>query len=93
MGIRTSDIVAFSVARSSLSDLAKEAKNGHEKVLTLNGASYVALIDADKLDYYHALEEEIGHIDLLATAIEGLEQIKRGDVLDERELNNLLALE
>lgn len=29
---------------------------GAEKVLTKNGSSFVAIVDARKLDYYHALE-------------------------------------
>ena len=58
MGLRTSDVVPISEARARLTELADEVVGGAEKVLTKNGASFVAIVDARKLDYYHALEEE-----------------------------------
>ena len=59
MAIRTSDIVSISEARARLTDLAEEVvSQGTEKVLTKNGVGYVALIDARRLDEYHALAEE-----------------------------------
>jgi PHD/YefM family antitoxin component YafN of YafNO toxin-antitoxin module len=90
MTIRAADIVAFSDARGRLTELAKEAKNGHEKVLTLNGSSYVALIDAEQLDRYHALEAEFGHLVLLDAALVGLQDVAKGNILDEDQLNELL---
>ena len=56
MGFSASDIVPFTQARANLSELADQAKAGAEKIITKNGESYVALIDADRLDYYHRLE-------------------------------------
>lgn len=57
MPLRASDIVPISEARARLTELAEDVVgSGSEKVLTKNGASYVALIDARRLDYYHALE-------------------------------------
>jgi len=47
MGLRTSDVVPISEARARLTELAEEVVNGGaEKVLTKNGASYVAIVDA-----------------------------------------------
>lgn len=48
----------ISEARARLTELAQDVvEGGAEKVLTKNGASYVAIVDAKKLDYYHALAE------------------------------------
>jgi PHD/YefM family antitoxin component YafN of YafNO toxin-antitoxin module len=59
MALRASDIVPISEARARLTELAEDVVgSGSEKVLTKNGASYVALVDARRLDYYHALEAE-----------------------------------
>ena len=59
MTLRASDIIPISEARARLTELAEDVVgSGAEKVLTKNGASYVALVDAKKLDYYHALEHE-----------------------------------
>ena len=58
MSLRTSDVVPISEAHARLTELAAEVVDGGaEKVLAKNGTSYVAIIDAKKLDYYHALEE------------------------------------
>ncbi len=55
MGVRAADVVPISEARARLTELAEDVVGrGSEKVLTKNGASYVALVDARKLDYYHA---------------------------------------
>jgi prevent-host-death family protein len=58
MAFSASDVVPFTQARANLSELADQAKAGAEKIITKNGESYVALIDADRLDYYHRLERE-----------------------------------
>lgn len=58
MAIRAKDVVPISEARARLAELADEVVAGAEKVLTKKGTAYVALIDAKKLDYYHALEIE-----------------------------------
>ncbi len=44
---------------------SKQRRAGSEKIITKNGRSYVALIDADRLDYYHRLEQERIHLLLL----------------------------
>ena len=61
-----------------MSELADEVKQGSEKVITKNGESYVALIDADRLDYYHRLEHERIHLLLLEDVKRGLADIAEG---------------
>ncbi|SAI51005.1 Antitoxin of toxin-antitoxin stability system [Bordetella ansorpii] len=78
MGFSTKDIVPFTQARANLSELADQAKAGAEKIITKNGESYVALIDADRLDYYHRLEQERIHLLLIEDARRGLADIAAG---------------
>ena len=82
MGISVNDVVPFTQARASLSELADQAKQGAEKIITKNGESYVALIDADRLDYYHRLERERIHLLLIDDAKRGLEDIRTGRTQD-----------
>lgn len=62
-----------------------------EKLRTKNCASYVALVDARKLDDHHALETEHAGLVLVQGALEGLEDLAAGRVLDEAELDRALA--
>ena len=64
---------------------------GAEKVLTKNGASFVALVDARKLDYYHALEEEHAGLVLLDEAEVGLRQVLAGQRVSTDTLLETLA--
>jgi len=82
MGISASDVVPFTQARATLSDLAEQVKAGAEKIITKNGESYVALIDADRLDYYHRLERERIHLLLIDDARRGLAEIAAGRTQD-----------
>ncbi len=82
MGFSASDVVPFTHARANLSDLADQVKAGAEKIITKNGESYVALIDADRLDYYHSLERERIHLLLIEDARRGLEDIAAGRTHD-----------
>lgn len=82
MGISASDVVPFTQARATLSDLAEQVKAGAEKIITKNGESYVALIDADRLDYYHRLERERIHLLLIDDARRGLDDIAAGRTQD-----------
>ncbi|MBK7004491.1 MAG: type II toxin-antitoxin system Phd/YefM family antitoxin [Burkholderiales bacterium] len=92
MSLRASDVVPISEARARLTELAQEVvEGGAEKVLTKNGASYVAIVDAKKLDYYHALEEEHASLVLLAEAEAGLHQILAGQRIAAADLDALLA--
>lgn len=78
MGFSARDVVPFTQARANLSELADQAKAGAEKIITKNGESYVALIDADRLDYYHQLERERIHLLLIDDAMRGLTDIEAG---------------
>ncbi len=92
MSLRTSDVVPISEARARLTELAEEiVDGGAEKVLTKNGASYVAIIDARKLDYYHALEEEHAGLVLLIEAETGLRQVLAGQRVSPGDLMQALA--
>lgn len=91
MGLRTSDVVPISEARARLTELADEVVGGAEKVLTKNGASFVALVDARKLDYYHALEEEHAGLVLLDEAEVGLRQVLAGQRVSTDALMQALA--
>ena len=92
MGLRTSDVVPISEARARLTELADEVVGGGaEKVLTKNGASFVAIVDARKLDYYHALEEEHAGLVLLNEAEVGLRQVVAGQRVSAGDLLQALA--
>ena len=85
MGISTSDVVPFSQARANLSELAEQVKAGAEKIITKNGESYIALIDAKRLDYYHQLERERIHLLLIDEAGKGIDDIAADRMQDARE--------
>ena len=84
MAISASDVVPLSYARANISELADEVKAGAEKIITKNGESYVALIDAQRLDYYHRLEREHIHLLLIDAAAQGLEDVAAGRVRNAR---------
>lgn len=84
MAISARDIVPLSQARASLSELAEQVKAGAEKIITKNGESYIALIDAERLDYYHQLERERIHLLLINEASRGLEDVAAGRTQDAR---------
>jgi len=85
MGISANDVVPFSQARANLSELAEQVKAGAEKIITKNGESYIALIDANRLDYYHQLERERIHLLLIDEVSKGIDDISTGHVQDARE--------
>ena len=85
MAISTADVVPFSQARANLSDLAEQVRAGAEKIITKNGESYVALIHAERLDYYHRLEHERVHLLVIDEASQGLDDVAAGNVKDARQ--------
>jgi len=92
MSLRASDVVPISEARARLTELAQDVVDGaSEKILTKNGVSYVAIIDARKLDYYHALEAEHANLVLLSEAEAGLRQVLAGQRITPEALDALLA--
>jgi prevent-host-death family protein len=90
MAFSVSDVISLTQARARLSELADQVKTGAEKIITKNGESYVAIIDSQRLDYYHQLERERIHLLLIDDAGKGLDDIAAGKVKDAR--NTLTAL-
>lgn len=86
MGISASDVIPLSYARANFSELADEVKGGAEKIITKNGESYIALIDASRLDYCHQLERERIHLLLIDEASRGLDDVTAGKVKDARSV-------
>lgn len=84
MAFSVNDVISLSQARANLSELADQVKAGAEKIVTKNGESYVAIIDAKRLDYYHQLEREHIHLLLIDEASKGLDDIAAGRVKDAR---------
>lgn len=84
MAFTASDVVPLTQARATLSDLVEQVKAGAEKIITKNGESYVAIIDSQRLDYYHQLERERIHLLLIDDAGKGLDDIAAGKVKDAR---------
>ncbi|MBI2750086.1 MAG: type II toxin-antitoxin system Phd/YefM family antitoxin [Burkholderiales bacterium] len=86
MAVSASDVIPLSQARANLSELADQVKSGSEKIITKNGESYVALIDAQRLDYYHQLERERIHLLLIDDAARGISDVAAGKVKDARSM-------
>lgn len=85
MAFSSRDVIPLSQARANLSELADQVKAGAEKIITKNGESYVALVDAERLDHYHRLERERIHLLLIDDARRGLEDVAAGRTEDARE--------
>ena len=90
MAFSASDVVPLTQARANLSDLVEQVKTGAEKIITKNGESYVAIIDSERLDYYHQLERERIHLLVIDDASKVLDDVAAGKVKDAR--NALSAL-
>ena len=90
MAFSASDVVPLTQARANLSDLVEQVKAGAEKIITKNGESYVAIIDSQRLDYYHQLERERIHLLLIDDAGKGLDDIAAGKVKDARGVLGML---
>lgn len=88
MSFSSKDIIPFSQVRSHLTELAESVSAGHEKLITRNGESYIAIIAADRLDHYHRLEREHIHLQLLDEAVKGLNDIKMKKFHSVVELKN-----
>jgi prevent-host-death family protein len=89
MPISSKDIVPLTRARAKLTELVDEVSSKrNEKIITKNGESCAALIDAERLDHYHRLEREHIHLTLLTEAIRGLEDLEEGKTLDLAELKS-----
>jgi hypothetical protein len=65
----------MSQVRVSFTDLAEQVRSGKEKIITRNGESDVALVDARRLDHYHRLERAHIHLILIDEATRGIADI------------------
>ena len=85
MPIKSDDIVPLNQVRARFTELAEEVRSGAEKIITRNGESYVALVDARRLDHYHRLEREHVHLALLQEALNGLQDVREGRVATPKQ--------
>lgn len=85
MPISSKDIVPLNQVHARFMELAEEAREGSEKIITRNGESHVALIDARRLDYYHRLEREHIHLTLLEEVSHGWDDVEAGRLLGVAE--------
>lgn len=82
MSIAISNIIPFTQARAQLSSLVDVALAGQETIITKDGRPAVALIDAQKLDHYHRLEEAAMQLMWLDEASASLQQVMDGQIKD-----------
>jgi prevent-host-death family protein len=90
--ITSKDIVPLNQVRARLTELAEEVRAGSEKIITRNGESYVALIDARQLDHYHRLEREHIHLSLLDEVAKGWDDVEAGRMLTAAEARGKYAV-
>ena len=90
MAISSEDIIPLGQVRARLTEIADEVRAGSEKIVTRNGESYIALIDARRLDHYHRLEREHIHLSLLTEVEQGLEDVKEGRTITASALRQKL---
>lgn len=89
MAISSRDIVPLGQVRANLTEIAEQVRAGAEKIVTRNGESYVAIIDARQLDYYDRLEREHLHLVLLTEAAAGVADVESGRTLSVAEFRAL----
>jgi len=89
MAVSSKDIVPLTRARAQLTELVEEVRaEGSEKIITRNGESCAALIDAERLDHYHRLEREHIHLTLLDQALRGLDDLEKGKTIGLSKLKS-----
>lgn len=86
MPLSSKDIIPLKEVRARFTALAEEVCTGREKIITRNGKAYVAMIDAERLDYYHQLERQSLHLCLLDEVEAGLNDIENGNLMSVAEL-------
>lgn len=85
MPISARDVVPLSQARANLSEPTDQVKAGSETIVTKNGESCAAPIDARRLDDDHQLERERIHLLLIDEASQGLADVAAGRVKDAHD--------
>ncbi len=89
MSLTSKDIVPLTRARAKLTELVDEVHTeGSEKIITKNGESCAALIDAERLDHYHRLEREHIQLTLLEEVLRGLDDLDAGRTLSLAKLKS-----
>ena len=89
MAVSSRDIIPLTRARAQLTELCEEVRTkGREKIITRNGESCAALIDAERLDHYHRLEREHIHLNLLQEALRGIDDLESGKTLSLARLKS-----
>ena len=89
MAVSSKDIIPLTRARAQLTELCEEVRTkGREKIITKNGESCAALIDAERLDQYHRLEREHIHLNLLQEALRGIDDLESGKTLSLAQLKS-----
>jgi prevent-host-death family protein len=87
MATSSKDTISLARAQATLTDLCAQVNRDHgEIILTKSGESCAALIDTERLDYYHRLEREQVHIKLLEAAVRGLHDVNAGNVITVTKL-------
>ena len=84
MCISKNDTISVAQVRARFSELVQEVKAGAEKIITKDGESYVALIDAERLAHYHRLARERIRLLLIDEARKGLADVAAGRVKGAR---------
>ncbi len=85
MPIAIGDIVAFSRARTQLSELVQAVEGGAEKIITKNGEPAVAMIDVKRLEHYHQLERAQIHLLVLNEVVKGWADVEAGRTSNARK--------
>ena len=87
MPISPKDVIPLTKARAKLTELCKQVRRMRgEKIITKNGESCAALINADLLDHYHRLEREHIHLTLLEEAGRGIADVAAGKTVSLKAL-------
>ena len=87
MPIPSKGTIPLNRARATLKELCDQVKRERgEKILTKHGKSCVALIDVERLDYYHRMEREHVHLILLGDTLRGVEAVNAGKTLSVARL-------
>jgi PHD/YefM family antitoxin component YafN of YafNO toxin-antitoxin module len=87
MAISPKDVIPLTKARATLTDLFVHVRRTRVvMIITTNGESCAARIDADLLDHYHRLEREHIHLTLLEEAVRGMADAAAGKTVSLKKI-------